>query len=261
MRESRFADYQGLEASDSVNEPNFLYPFLGSGGPSNPSTPTTTTATATTTAKTQSFTESSLADDALAELAAAARSSWNFGDFLDEDTRIENEHCIDEAARLIVGCTKMSKRVFVVGNGGSACDAERLVRLLKPSVEARPLLDSVVITALANDVGAERIFDRQIETFVKTSDVVVAFTTSGTSTNILNALARARRQGAHTIVFAGYGGAALPSSPNVDVCLSVKSSSVHRIQEAQGALSFALVERVATQLLTNPGVSDGKVKA
>lgn len=258
MRESRFVGYQHLETSDSVNEHSFLYPFLGSGVPSKPSTPTTTT----TTAKTQSFTESSLADDALAELAAAARSSWNSGDVLDEETRTENEQCIDEAAGLIVGCTKLSKRVYVVGNGGSACDAERLVRLLKPSVEALPLLDSVVITALANDVGAERIFDRQIETFVKSSDVVVAFSTSGTSTNILHALARARRLGAHTIVFAGYGGAALPSNPNVDVCLSVRSSSVHRIQEAQGALSLALVEMVATQLLlTSPGASDGKVEA
>jgi D-sedoheptulose 7-phosphate isomerase len=255
MPESRFVGYQHLETSDSVNEPSFLYPFLGSSGSSNSSK-----STSTSTSTTQSVTESSLADAALAELAAAARSSWNSGDALDEATIIENDQFLDEAARLIVDCAKRSKRVFVVGNGGSACDAERLVRLLKPSIEARPLLDSVVITALANDVGAERIFDRQIETFVKRSDVVVAFSTSGTSTNILNALSRARRQGAHTIVFAGYEGADLPSNPNVNVCLSVKSSSVHRIQEAQGALSFALVERVATQLLTNAGVSDGKVK-
>lgn len=213
-------------------QPSFLYPFLDGDSSTNPA----------------HRPQGDPDDTALVELARAARSSWTFGEILDEETLAANTERIQEAATLIAACAARSRRVFVVGNGGSACDAERFVRLLKPSIMAQSLLDSVVITALANDVGADRIFDRQIETFVQAYDVVVAFSTSGTSANILAALARARRQGAHTIVLAGYGGAELPANPNVDVCLTVESSSVHRIQEAQGALSAKLAERVAHQL-------------
>lgn len=211
-----------------MSQTSFLYPFLRSDGSTDPGVGAQNDP-----------------DHLLAELAQAARSSWTSGEILDGQTLAANDHRIHEAAGLIAGCAAELRRVFVVGNGGSACDAERFIRLLRPSIDARSLLDSVVVTAIANDVGVERMFDRQIETFVRPSDVVVAFTTSGTSANILAALARARRQGAHTIAFAGYGGASLAASPNVEVCLTVESSSVHRIQEAQGTLSSALVEQIA----------------
>ena len=214
-----------------MNQPSFLYPFLERSSSPDPAVGATTM---------RGFPD----DGVLAELAGAARTSWTSGEILDGETLAANQERIQAAAELVAECAAKSRRVFVVGNGGSACDAERFVRLLKPSINVQSLMDSVVITALANDVGADRIFDRQIETFVKPSDVVVAFSTSGTSANILAALARARRQEAHTIVFAGYGGAELPTNPNVDVCLTVDSSSVHRIQEAQGALSWALAEIV-----------------
>ena len=218
-----------------MNETSFLYPFLEV---SSPATPLLSASPA-----------AGYPDDrALEELAGAARSAWIAGDILDDQTVAANSEQIRQAAELIMTCATTSRRIFAIGNGGSACDAERFARLLNPSVRVRSLLDSVVITALANDVGADRIFDRQIETFVQRADVVVAFSTSGTSANILGALARARRKGAHTVVFAGYGGAGLPTNPNVDVCLTVESSSVHRIQEAQGALSSALAQRVAQEL-------------
>lgn len=220
-----------------MSEPLFLYPFLG----------VETTDRAADAEHTEAH--AGFPDDgAIAELAESARSSWTIGHVLDEETLVSNSDRINDAATLIAGCTEASRRVFVIGNGGSACDAQRFARLLNPVVRVQPLLDSVVITALANDVGADRIFDRQIETFVHQTDVVVAFSTSGTSNNIVTALARARRQGAYTIVFAGYGGAGLPNNPNVDVCLTVESSSVHRIQEAQGALSSALADRVTHEL-------------
>ncbi len=219
-----------------MSEPSFLYPFLESSSPAN-------------LLRSGALAPSYPDDGILTELADAARSAWIAGDILDHETVTANCEQIHRAAELIMSSATTSRRTFVIGNGGSACDAERFERLLNPSLKVRPLLDSAVITALANDVGADRIFDRQIETFVQQTDVVVAFSTSGTSTNILGALARSRRQGAHTIVFAGYGGAGLPTNPNVDVCLSVNSSSVHRIQEAQGALSLAVAELVRRELM------------
>ena len=211
-----------------MSDTSFLYPFLSGNGPASPDQTAVRV----------------VAD----ELAAAARASWAAGEILDQATLRANDGSLDLAVSLVTECSTRRGRVFVIGNGGSACDARRLVRLLRPSIEALALLDPAVVTAVANDVGTERVFARQIDSFVRLADVVIAFTTSGTSPNILGALAQARRRGAHTIVFTGYGGAALPANPDVDVCLSVESSSVHRIQEAQGALTMELVSRIVSQL-------------
>ena len=88
------------------------------------------------------------------------------------------------------------------------------------------------------------MFARQIESIAQAGDVVVVFTTSGTSANIIEAVVAAKRAGAATVAFAGYNGGALGAHPDVDVCLRVDSSSVHRIQETQGALSDALTTMI-----------------
>ncbi len=185
-----------------------------------------------------------LAESAFSELVDAARTSWNVGVALDAATLRANDSDLDRAAALIVQATSTGNQILALGNGGSACDADRFVRLLGSWVHARSLLDPAVLSALANDVGASRMFGRQVETFAVVGDVVAGFTTSGTSANVLAALGAARRVGATTIAFAGYGGASLQQNPDVDVCLHVDSSSVHRIQEAQGALCGELVRRV-----------------
>ncbi len=190
------------------------------------------------------------ADAGLEELVASARSSWLLGVGLDHDTVQSNSEALDRAAGLLVAATEAGRRVFAIGNGGSACDADRIVRLLGAMLPARSLLDPALLSALANDVGAGRLFDRQIETYVAASDVVIAFSTSGTSVNILAAIECAHRRGAKTVVFAGYGGASLQENPCVDVCLSVDSESVHRIQESQGALTNELVSRIRVLLET-----------
>ena len=139
---------------------SFLYPFLEDANPQ--------------------ISSGDLAD----ELVAAALANWDAGDSIDAKALVANDARIGETASLLASAVRRGKRVFAVGNGGSACDAERFVRLMGPLVAARTLLDSVVVTALANDVGAARIFERQIETFVGDGDVLVAFTTSGRSGNI-----------------------------------------------------------------------------
>lgn len=180
----------------------------------------------------------------ISELISSARRMWEECDDKEAETLLANDTRLHAASSLIARAAENRAHVLVIGNGGSASDAERLVRLLPRPVNARALLDPVVLTALANDVGATRMFDRQIETFARESDVVIAFSTSGTSSNVLAGLARAHQQGAHTIAFAGYDGASLKDSADVDVCLSVASTSVHRIQESQGALATELAERV-----------------
>lgn len=221
-----------------MSNPSFLYPYLEA---------------QTGAIATEQQRALNLSDELKAELVDCARASWNLGIVLDNETLLANHECLDVAASLLCASAALSGRVFVLGNGGSACDADRLVRKLGNTLVARSLLDSVVVSALANDVGAARIFDRQVETFARSNDVVVVFSTSGTSANVLAAVSAARRCGAKTIAFAGYGGASLRGHCDVDVCLSVDSSSVHRIQESQGVLTNELVRRVQITQSHSPG--------
>lgn len=187
-------------------------------------------------------------DAIIVELVRTVQSTWTEAASLDERTLNDNAVRLDRAADLMLKRIMLGGRILALGNGGSACDADRLVRMLAGIAPARSLLDPAVVSALANDIGSARMFARQVETFATASDVVVAFSTSGTSPNIIEALAAARRVGAGTIALAGYGGAALATSADVDVCLHVGSESVHRIQEAQGALTSALVARLEKAL-------------
>ena len=185
----------------------------------------------------------------LLELANTVRGTWSDAVAFDCQSVAGNRGALHQAAALVVACATSGGRVLVMGNGGSACDAERLVRLLQPLVAARTLLDPAVFSAIANDVGAARVFSRQVETFASSRDLVVVFSTSGTSPNVIEAVGAAKRAGASTVAFAGYGGATLATTADVDVCISVDSTSVHRIQEAQGALCDALVVLVHAGLV------------
>ena len=186
----------------------------------------------------------------LLELAETVSATWADADAADMASVAANHDALNDAADLIAVAAASGGRVLVMGNGGSSCDGDRLVRLLRTTrptpVPARSLLDPAIVSALANDVGASRLFSRQVETYARSGDVVVVFTTSGTSVNVIDAVVAARRVGASTIAFAGYNGGLLRTHTDVDVCITVESSSVHRIQETQGALVDALVNLLGT---------------
>jgi D-sedoheptulose 7-phosphate isomerase len=137
-------------------------------------------------------------------------------------------------------------RLFTFGNGGSATDAEATVELFRcppygRSLAAMSLVDDrAVLTALANDVGFELVFSRQIIAHARPGDIGLGFSTSGDSANVLLALEEARSRRLLTIGLSGYEGGAMAASGSVDHCFVVPSDSVHRIQEAQEALTFAL---------------------
>ena len=216
---------------------SFLYPALA-GTPSEPLDRSGNTATL------------------VLELAETVRTTWADADTDDMASVAANHHALCVAATLIADTSTSGGRVLVMGNGGSACDGDRLVRLLRSvrpmPVSARSLLDPAIVSALANDVGAARLFSRQVETYARTGDVVVVFTTSGASANVIEAVVAARRVGASTIAFAGCNGGLLRTHTDIDVCVVVESSSVHRIQETQGALVDALVNLLVDLLAAGP---------
>jgi D-sedoheptulose 7-phosphate isomerase len=174
-------------------------------------------------------------------------------------------------------------RLFTFGNGGSATDAEMAAELFRrpsdASVYGMPLsgrrpgkevsrpqnglaaislvADQAVLTALANDVGVELVFSRQLIAHGRRGDMAMGFSTSGGSANVLRAFAEGRARGLLTVGLAGYGGGAMAGSGDLDECLVVASDSVHRIQEAQAALVHALWEQVQARLAPGPDEGTG----
>src|SRR5205085_2925771 len=104
--------------------------------------------------------------------------------------------------------------VYIFGNGGSAADAQHFAAELMHRVEKAPIharahalhTDTSLITALANDEGAQHIFSRQIEVLARKEDLAIAISTSGNSTNIVEALQAARSRGCRTAVLLGRDG-------------------------------------------------------
>ena len=141
------------------------------------------------------------------------------------------------------------RRLFAFGNGGSSTDAAAVASLFVDPPSGRPLparslaADPAVLTALANDVGFELVFSRQLASSAGATDIALGLSTSGSSVNLLRAFQQAKRIGGLTIGLAGYGGS-MAQTGTVDHCLVVSSDSVHRIQEAQSAVTFELWRRV-----------------
>jgi D-sedoheptulose 7-phosphate isomerase len=92
--------------------------------------------------------------------------------------------------------------------------------------------DTAILTALANDVGPEVLFQRQLIAHGRAEDVALAFSTSGGSANILLALAEARRRGLETIAIVGYGGGQIATEGLADHVIAAPSQYIPRIQEA-----------------------------
>jgi len=147
--------------------------------------------------------------------------------------------------------------LFAFGNGGSTTDAQDLVAdLTNPPFEGLNPLPAValtndvaVITAVANDVGFENIFARQIIALGRPGDIAFGISTSGSSANVLAALRQGKRQGMLTVALVGYSGGKMAEDANVDFCLITPGEHIPRIQEAQATVYHALLEVVWT--LTN----------
>jgi D-sedoheptulose 7-phosphate isomerase len=161
---------------------------------------------------------------------------------------------LDRAAADMAAAFRSGGRLFTFGNGGSATDAAGLAALFASPATGRPLparslaTDPAVLTALANDVGVDVVFSRQLIAHAHAGDVAVGLSTSGGSRNVLQAFAEGRRRGLLTVGLAGYGGGAMATCPDLDHCLAVEGQSVHRTQEAQSALAHALWQRVQQRL-------------
>jgi D-sedoheptulose 7-phosphate isomerase len=144
---------------------------------------------------------------------------------------------LEAMARTMAERFQKGGRLFVMGNGGSLCDALHLcVEFNHPIIEKRPafpviplMTDIATMTAIGNDIDFTRVFLNQLRLLGAPGDMAVAFSTSGKSPNLIYALQMAREKQILAIAFAGKDGGRLPEL--ADYCFIVPSYSIHRIQE------------------------------
>ncbi len=161
---------------------------------------------------------------------------------------------IIQIANILVEAFRTGHSLYLMGNGGSAADAQHiageLVGRFKKNRKPLPALalttDTSVLTAIANDFGYDHCFERQVDAFVRDGDVVIGLSTSGNSLSIIDAGLVAKKKGARTIAFTGQGGGKLKD--NVDVCLEIPSKDTARIQECHITVGHILCSIIEKEL-------------
>jgi D-sedoheptulose 7-phosphate isomerase len=147
------------------------------------------------------------------------------------------ESDVEAAATIVVEALKSGNKILLCGNGGSAADAQHIAAELtgRYKTQRRGLpgialtTDTSALTAIGNDYGYDRVFDRQVESLANKGDVIIGISTSGNSKNVINALKLGHEIGCKTIGLTGRDGGAMNEVCNIN--LVVPSHNTPRIQE------------------------------
>jgi D-sedoheptulose 7-phosphate isomerase len=215
--------FEHRELGHEVGQSGFLYPFLGR--------------------------EKQVHTNLVAEVASSILTKAH------EDTRLREQVAQDEAEQ--IGSTALAiherlrrgGKIIVFGNGGSATDANDFAIdcVLPPpgyrSIPAVSLsLEPANITAVANDIGADAIFLRQLIAQARPEDVAVGISTSGGSRNIITALEEARKRNMLTVALLGYDGGEIKRKHLADFPVVVNCDYIPRIQEVQASIYHVIRE-------------------
>ncbi len=158
---------------------------------------------------------------------------------------------IEQAAAVIIDTYRNNKKTMLAGNGGSAADAQHIAGEFvsrfyfdRPGIPSIALTtDTSILTAIGNDYGFERLFERQVQAMATAGDVFIGISTSGNSENIIRAINEAKRKGVFTVGLTGGSGGKMADI--CDICLIVPSPETPRIQESHiliGHIICCLVE-------------------
>lgn len=234
-----FFEHRGLldgrqaRAIHDSGESSFLYPFLG---------------------EQETDLEAVLADVRGSVLMKAREIAE-----LRRQTLLEGEAELAGAARAMRTRFDGGGTLLAFGNGGSATDAMDTVadfRLPPHDWPARRALDltedPAILSAIANDIGTDAIFSRQIIAYGRGGDMALALSTSGDSRNVIAALAEARRRGLLTVALVGYDGGRVAAERLADHVIVTRSEKIPRIQEAQASAYHVLRQLVEEEDLDPP---------
>lgn len=159
---------------------------------------------------------------------------------------------IEQLALLIVSSLKKGGKIMFIGNGGSAADSQHMaaVYVSRFAFDRKGLpgialtTDTSILTAIGNDYSFDNVFSRQLNALGNEGDILIAYSTSGRSLNIVKAINEAKSMGIYSVLFTGLEGSALS---NADLTIASPSSSTPHIQEGHlilGHLLCYLVEKL-----------------
>ncbi len=162
---------------------------------------------------------------------------------------------IEETAKILVQALRQGNKALVMGNGGSAADAQHLAAELvgRFLTDRRPLpaialtTDTSILTAVGNDYGFDDIFVRQVEALARPGDVLIGISTSGNSMNVISALKQGRSSGCRTVGLTGGEGGTINGI--VDLSLVVPARETPRVQEGHILIIHILCDLVEREFL------------
>jgi len=157
---------------------------------------------------------------------------------------------VARVSEILVGALEKGNKALLFGNGGSAADAQHIAAEFvgrfafdRPALPALALsVNTSSMTAIGNDYGFDVVFSRQLEALGRPGDVAIGISTSGNSSNVLRAMAVAKKMGLHTVALTGCTGGKLRSA--VDHCICAPSDETPRIQECHILVGHIISELV-----------------
>ena len=217
--------FEHRELGHDLGETEFLYPFLGR--------------------------EKQGTDDLIGEVASSIRMK------VDDDAKLRGQVAQEQAEQISSTALAITERLqrggklILFGNGGSATDAnDWAIDCVLPPHGYQPIpavslsMEPANITAVANDVGTEVIFLRQLIAQAEPEDIVIGISTSGGSRNIIMALEEARRRNLLTIALLGYDGGEIQRRSLADFPIVVRCDYIPRIQEVQASIYHIIRELI-----------------
>jgi D-sedoheptulose 7-phosphate isomerase len=190
-------------------------------------------------------------DAVVGDVRASVRMKADEIGVLRAQTLRESVDVLADAASELRGRLERGGKLLAIGNGGSATDAMDAVADFRspprgwPARRAIDLTeDAAILTAIANDIGTDAIFSRQIIAYGRQDDALLALSTSGNSLNVIAALTEARARGLQTIAMVGYDGGRVAAERLADHVVVTRSEHIPRIQEAQAGAYHVLRELV-----------------
>ena len=170
---------------------------------------------------------------------------------LDDDALI---HTVSDVSQIIIKAFKRGNKVLFCGNGGSAADAQHLASELtgRYLIDRDPLFavalhtNSSFVTAVSNDFSFDEIYSRKLKAIGKEGDILIALSTSGNSSNIINALNQAKKMGVHTVGLSGKTGGEM--STLCEQLIAIPSMETPRIQECHILIGHTICEIVEREL-------------
>jgi D-sedoheptulose 7-phosphate isomerase len=164
------------------------------------------------------------------------------------------EDTFQKIAAASVATLRSGGKILTCGNGGSAADAMHLAEELvghfrnhRPSLPAVSLVaDATLLTCIGNDYGFDQVFSRQVEGLANANDLLVCFSSSGNSPNILKALAAAKAKGVKSVALLGKGGGQARGKADFEIIIANADSG--RVQEAHTLILHALLEVIEREI-------------